>query len=103
VGPRAVLNAVVKRKIPTACRESNPRTPIVQPIAHKTFKELDSLFFCNASSEIEFRASYTLRNLSFLAWAKEHHLEFECSSEDSSEQFIIIFHRSVDLDKNVSN
>jgi hypothetical protein len=34
VGPRAVLDAVVKRKIPSPCRESNPRTPIVQPEAH---------------------------------------------------------------------
>jgi hypothetical protein len=29
VGTRAILDAVVKRKIPS--RESNPRTPIVQP------------------------------------------------------------------------
>jgi hypothetical protein len=27
VGPRAVLDAVVKRKIPSPHRESNPRTP----------------------------------------------------------------------------
>jgi hypothetical protein len=33
VGPRAVLDAVVKRKIPSPCRESNPRTPIVQPVS----------------------------------------------------------------------
>jgi hypothetical protein len=33
VGPRAVLDAVVKRKIPSPRRESNPRTPMVQPIA----------------------------------------------------------------------
>jgi hypothetical protein len=33
VGPRAVLDAVVKRKIPSLCRESNLRTPIVQPVA----------------------------------------------------------------------
>jgi hypothetical protein len=34
VGPRAVLDiAVVKRKIPSTRRESNPRTPIVQPVA----------------------------------------------------------------------
>jgi hypothetical protein len=33
VGPRAVLDAVVKRKIPRPRRESNPRTPIVQPVA----------------------------------------------------------------------
>jgi hypothetical protein len=30
VGPRAVLDAVVKRKIPSPRRESNPRTPIVR-------------------------------------------------------------------------
>jgi hypothetical protein len=30
VGARAVLEAVVKRKIPSPRRESNPRTPIVQ-------------------------------------------------------------------------
>jgi hypothetical protein len=29
VGPRAVLDAVVKRKIPGPRRESNPRIPIV--------------------------------------------------------------------------
>jgi hypothetical protein len=33
VSPRAVLDAVVKRKIPSHRRESNPRTPIVQPVA----------------------------------------------------------------------
>jgi hypothetical protein len=33
VNPRAVLDAVVKRKIPSPHQESNPRTPIVQPIA----------------------------------------------------------------------
>jgi hypothetical protein len=30
VGPGAVLDAVVKRKIPSPRRETNPRTPIVQ-------------------------------------------------------------------------
>jgi hypothetical protein len=35
VGPRAVLDAVVKRKIPSPCQESNPRTPIVQPVAQR--------------------------------------------------------------------
>jgi hypothetical protein len=33
VGPRAVLDAVVKRKILSPRRESNPRIPIVQPVA----------------------------------------------------------------------
>jgi hypothetical protein len=35
VGPRAVLDAVVKRKIPSPRRKSNPRTPIVQPVAQR--------------------------------------------------------------------
>jgi hypothetical protein len=33
VGPRDILDAVVKRKIPSSCREWNPGTPIVQPVA----------------------------------------------------------------------
>jgi hypothetical protein len=33
VGSRVVLDSVMKRKIPSPRRESNPRTPIVQPIA----------------------------------------------------------------------
>jgi hypothetical protein len=33
MGPRASIDAVVKRKIPSLHRESNPRTPIVQPVA----------------------------------------------------------------------
>jgi hypothetical protein len=35
VGLRVVLDAVVKRKIPNLRRESNPRTPIVQPVAQR--------------------------------------------------------------------
>jgi hypothetical protein len=34
-GPQAILEAVVKRKIPSPRRESNPRTPIVQPVAQR--------------------------------------------------------------------
>jgi hypothetical protein len=33
VGPRAGLDAVVKRKIPSSWQESKHRTPIVQPVA----------------------------------------------------------------------
>jgi len=32
---KSVLDAVVKRKIPSPRRESNPRTPIVQPVLPK--------------------------------------------------------------------
>jgi hypothetical protein len=35
VGSRAVLDAVVKRKIPSPRRESNPRTLSVQPVAQR--------------------------------------------------------------------
>jgi hypothetical protein len=33
VGPRAILDMVVKRKILCPCQELNPRTQIVQPVA----------------------------------------------------------------------
>jgi hypothetical protein len=35
MGPRAVLDAVRKRKIPSSRRDSNPNTPIVQPVAQR--------------------------------------------------------------------
>jgi hypothetical protein len=43
LGPRAVLDAVVKRKIPSTRRESNPRTPIVQLVAQRCTAELPQL------------------------------------------------------------
>jgi hypothetical protein len=38
VGPRALLDAVVKRKIPSPRRESNPKTPIGQPVAKSLYR-----------------------------------------------------------------
>jgi hypothetical protein len=35
MGPTAVLDTVVKRKIPSPRRESNLRTPIVQPVTQR--------------------------------------------------------------------
>jgi hypothetical protein len=35
VGPRAVLDVVVKRKIPSPRQEKNYRIPIVQPVAQR--------------------------------------------------------------------
>jgi hypothetical protein len=35
MGPEAVLDAVVKRKIPSPHRESNPTTPIVYLVAQR--------------------------------------------------------------------
>jgi hypothetical protein len=43
VGPRAGLDVVEKRKILRPCRDSNPRNPVVQPVAIPT--ELPRLFW----------------------------------------------------------
>jgi hypothetical protein len=37
---RTGLDAVVKRKIPSFCRDSSPRTPIVQPVSQRYTTEL---------------------------------------------------------------
>jgi len=42
LGPKAVLDAVVKKKIPNPHRESNPDHPIVQPVASR-YTELSRL------------------------------------------------------------
>jgi hypothetical protein len=42
MGPGTVLDAVVKRKVPSPHRESNPRTPIVQPKT-QSYTELSQL------------------------------------------------------------
>jgi hypothetical protein len=43
VGSETVLDAVVKRKIPSPHRESNSRTPIFQPVAQRYTTELSWL------------------------------------------------------------
>jgi hypothetical protein len=45
VGPRALLEAVVKRKIPSLLRESKPRTPIVSEKI--PYKKTTKLFQAN--------------------------------------------------------
>jgi hypothetical protein len=47
LGPRAVLDVVVKRKIPSPRRESNPRTPIVQPVAQRYTDWALTAFVCS--------------------------------------------------------
>jgi hypothetical protein len=46
VGPRAVLDAMVKRKIPFPRRESNPRTPIFQPVVQRYTDWAIAAFSC---------------------------------------------------------
>jgi hypothetical protein len=48
VGPRAGLDAVVKRKIPSPRRQSNPRTPIVQPVAQRYTDWAITAFSCDS-------------------------------------------------------
>jgi hypothetical protein len=43
VGPRAVLDVAVKRKIPSPRRESNTRTPIVHLVAKSLYRQLSRL------------------------------------------------------------
>jgi hypothetical protein len=45
VGPRASLDTVVKRKIPSPCWESNSGTPIVQPVAQQIAVNMYLLYF----------------------------------------------------------
>jgi hypothetical protein len=53
VGLGAVLDAVVKRKIPSPRRESNPRTPIIQPVAQRyTDWAITALMFFKFEIEI---------------------------------------------------
>jgi hypothetical protein len=40
---RSVLDAVVKRKIPSPRRESNRRAPIVQPVAQSYYRKIQFL------------------------------------------------------------
>jgi hypothetical protein len=61
VGHRAVLDAAVKRKIPSPRRESNPRTPIVQPVAIPTelsqllMKNKLILLICNYNLDLDYK------------------------------------------------
>jgi hypothetical protein len=49
VGPRAILDMVVKRKIPSPLQELNPKTLIIQPIAQPIisckYKNYMALYF----------------------------------------------------------
>jgi hypothetical protein len=40
VGPRYILDTVVKRKIPSSCWESNPRTLTIQPMAVVSYLQI---------------------------------------------------------------
>jgi hypothetical protein len=57
VGPRAGLDSVVKRKIPSPCRESNPA--IIQPVAQRYTTELYRLLVhFNVNEIIKFQMRF---------------------------------------------
>jgi hypothetical protein len=68
VGPRAVIDAVVKRKIPSLRRESNPRTPIVQPVAQLAMTELSRLTVTGGVQEIALRYMYAICCALWQSW-----------------------------------
>jgi hypothetical protein len=52
MGLRAVLDAVLKRKIPSPRRESNPTTPIVQSVPSAIPTELSRLLYITTTTII---------------------------------------------------
>jgi hypothetical protein len=51
VGPRTVLDEVVKGKIPSPRRESNPRTPIFQPVAQR-YRQYFNTVLCKERTKL---------------------------------------------------
>jgi hypothetical protein len=75
VSPRAVLDPVVKRKIPSPCQELNPRTLITQPIAqHYTDWAITALLLTHASVKI-----FHFLQTNILITHKFHNVGFLCS------------------------
>jgi hypothetical protein len=53
VGPRTVLDTVVKIKIPSPRRESNPRNPVVQSVAQRyTNWAITALIYMKSKSKL---------------------------------------------------
>jgi hypothetical protein len=74
VGPRAVLDAVVKRKIPSSSGESNPTTPIVQSVAQRytdwAITALMPLYGYSEISSSETKTSTTAWNGRVAQWSE---------------------------------
>jgi hypothetical protein len=81
VGPRAVLDTVVKRKIPSPRWESNPRIPIVQPIAQRytDWAVTALVIFVWSCNKIAFNCW-----LVFVCSSVERFLSCPCLFQDSS-------------------
>jgi hypothetical protein len=68
VGPRAVLDAVVKRKIPSPHQESNPRTPIVQLVT-----QLYKMMIMTTSLLEKLRIDQLVNKIPCRVWNREVH------------------------------
>jgi hypothetical protein len=78
VGPRAVLDAVVKRKIPSPRRESNPRTPIVR---HSSF--YSGLMLCWKVHHPDSKSTCPVNDLMFInKYAAVNDIKLEGRSHD---------------------
>jgi hypothetical protein len=91
VGPRAVLDAV-KGNIPNSRRESNPRTPIVQPVAQRyTDWGISAFFTCCYNLMTEVSAKFCR------LWESEQHKIFPfislniCSIEETISEWYLYF------------
>jgi hypothetical protein len=88
VGSRAVLDVVVKRKISSPRRESNPRTPIFQPVAQRyTGSPLSFMLHKLNETESYFALGAEL-HLFFISAVKE-----EMSTSDSSHLYLMPLNR----------
>jgi hypothetical protein len=64
MGPRAILDAVVKRKIPSSHQESNPRTLIIQPVAqHYTPQTCRGVLYLPKALNEELHNLYASQNI----------------------------------------
>jgi hypothetical protein len=66
-GPRTVLEAVVKRKIPSPLRESNPRIPIIQPVGQRYVDSINTGTTGLPQTEISIHFLISKANQSFAA------------------------------------
>jgi hypothetical protein len=99
-GPRAVLDAVVKRKIPSSSRESNPRTPIVQPVAQRYTDwaitaqfvihiDLNNYMEQNSSWEVD--SGTACQEISHLVWKPKVHYRIHNRIQSTPSQPVSLY------------
>jgi hypothetical protein len=84
VGPRAVLDAVVKRKIPSPGRESNPRTPIFQPIAQRYTDWAITALLSYSKSQLTSETMTPVRHFGRSPWTGDQPVARPIPTQDST-------------------